>query len=250
MTVSSVLVESLVFLSVLATALASLPPGVMPCSTDGDLETYNNCVLQQVAVLRPYLPKGIASLKLPALDPLLLPSLTIDRNLDALKIKANMTQVHVYGVSNFLIDELKAHPKDLSVEMTLSLPELQVNGDYDIQGRILLLPLSGVGNFKGNFSGTKAHVMARGKETADKNGIQRVEIDDIELKIRVGDGTLTLKAPPRHTLAADAAAAFFNSNPRLVLDIASPIIEDTAVTISKALAARALGVLTKQEILP
>jgi len=51
-------------------------------------------------------------------------------------------------------------------------------------------------------------------------------------------------------ILADAAATFFNSNPRLVLDIASPIIEDTAATVSKALAARALSVLTKQELVP
>lgn len=50
--------------------------------------------------------------------------------------------------------------------------------------------------------------------------------------------------------AAEAAATFFNSNPRLVLDIASPIIEDTAATVSRALVARALNVLTKQELLP
>lgn len=51
-------------------------------------------------------------------------------------------------------------------------------------------------------------------------------------------------------ILANAASTFFNSNPRLVLDIASPIIEDTAATVSKALAARALSVLTKQELVP
>ena len=49
---------------------------------------------------------------------------------------------------------------------------------------------------------------------------------------------------------ADAAANFFNANPRLVLDIASPIIEDTAATISRALTARALSVFTKEELVP
>ena len=51
-------------------------------------------------------------------------------------------------------------------------------------------------------------------------------------------------------LSAEAAQTFFNANPRLVLDIASPIIEDTAATVCKALAARALSVLTKQELVP
>lgn len=51
-------------------------------------------------------------------------------------------------------------------------------------------------------------------------------------------------------ILAEAAETFFNANPRLVLDIISPIAEDTAATVSKALAARALSVLTKQELVP
>lgn len=61
---------------------------------------------------------------------------------------------------------------------------------------------------------------------------------------------LFLTFPCNFAFPADAAATFFNSNPRLVLDIASPIIEDTAATVSRALAARALGALTKEELLP
>lgn len=49
--------------------------------------------------------------------------------------------------------------------------------------------------------------------------------------------------------AADTAATFFNANPRLVLDIATPIIEDTSATIAKALVSRALSTFTKDELL-
>ncbi|XP_020720254.1 circadian clock-controlled protein daywake-like [Bombus affinis] len=231
-------------------AFSELPPGVQSCPRALDLPQYDRCVVQQLNAITPYLAKGIPSLKLPALDPLFLPSLTVDRNLDSLKIKANMSQIRVYGATNFVISDLKANPNDLSVRLKVQLPHVHVNGDYDVQGRLLLLPLNGAGSFKGNFTSTEAQVSAQGKEVTDKNGIQRIEIDKLVTKIRVGDGNIKLKAPPSHSVAADAAATFFNSNPRLVLDIASPIIEDTAATVSRALAARALGALTKEELLP
>ncbi|XP_015604905.1 circadian clock-controlled protein [Cephus cinctus] len=231
-------------------ALSELPPGVTACPTTKDLVQYNKCIMKQLEAITPFLAKGIPTLKLPALDPLLLPSLTVDRNLEALKIKANMTQIRVYGATNFLVDELKANPEDLTVTIRVQLPYIHVKGDYDVQGRLLLLPLNGVGSFKGNFTNTQAQVNAKGKEVADKNGIQRIQIDQLTTKIRVGDGNIKLRAQPSHALAADAAATFFNSNPRIVLDIASPIIEDTAATISRALAARALGVLKKEELIP
>ncbi|XP_015174296.1 PREDICTED: circadian clock-controlled protein-like [Polistes dominula] len=229
---------------------AELPAGVTGCPTTTDLQIFNKCVLKQVEAIVPYLAKGIPSLKLPPLDPLLLPSLTVDRNLEALKIKANMSQIHVYGATNFLLEELKANPNDLTVTLKVQLPHIHVRGDYDVQGRLFLLPLKGTGNFKGNFTNTEAIVNAKGKEVTDKNGVQRLEIDRLSTKIRVDHGNIKLKTPPSHTVAANAAATFFNSNPRLVLDIASPIIEDTAATISNALATRALSVLTKAELLP
>ncbi|KAL2747542.1 Circadian clock-controlled protein [Vespula maculifrons] len=232
------------------TADAMNAPGVTACPRTSDLPTYDKCVLKQLETITPFLAKGIPSLKLPPLDPLLLPSLTVDRNLEALKIKANMSQIRVYGATNFLVEELNANPHDLTVSIKVQLPHVHVKGDYDVHGRLLLLPLNGAGSFKGNFTNTEAKVNAQGKEITDKDGIQRLEIDKLDTKIRVGSGNIKLKAPPSHTVAADAAATFFNSNPRLVLDIASPIIEDTAATISRALAARALGVLTKAELVP
>lgn len=122
------------------------------CPRALDLPQYDRCVVQQLNAITPYLAKGIPSLKLPALDPLFLPSLTVDRNLDSLKIKANMSQIRVYGATNFVISDLKANPNDLSVRLKVQLPHVHVNGDYDVQGRLLLLPLNGAGSFKGNFS--------------------------------------------------------------------------------------------------
>ena len=134
--------------------IESVPPapGVQPCPPTNDLQQYNRCVMKQLKAITPYLAKGIPSLKLPALDPLFLPSLTVDRNLEALKIKANMSQIRVHGATNFLIDDLKANPNDLSVAIKVQLPHVHVKGDYDVQGRLLLLPLNGAGSFKGNFS--------------------------------------------------------------------------------------------------
>lgn len=102
--------------------------------------------------LTPHLAKGIPSMKLPALDPLFLPSLSVDRNLESLKIKANMSNIQVFGGSNFKIEDMDTDPNALTLSMRLRIPHIHVKGNYDVQGRLLLLPLAGVGSFKGNFS--------------------------------------------------------------------------------------------------
>lgn len=150
-----------------------LAPGVTACPRTGNPSEYDKCVLQQLQAITPYLAKGVPSLKLPALDPLFLPSLTVDRNLESLRIKANMSQIRVYGGTNYVVRELKANPNDLTVFIKALLPHLYVNGDYDVQGRLLLLPLSGLGNFKGNFSKCKCD------SAFEPNPGSKSELDDL-----------------------------------------------------------------------
>ncbi|XP_063991770.1 uncharacterized protein LOC135170149 [Diachasmimorpha longicaudata] len=227
-----------------------LPPGVQPCPRGSPPAEYDKCVLQQLELVTPQLVKGIPSLKIPPMDPLVLPSLVIDRNLDAIKVKANLTNVRVYGGTNYKIDELHAQPDALTVALKAQFPYIHVKGSYDVKGTLLLLTLNGNGGFKGNFTNTQVRVQAQGREVTDKNGIRRVQVHKLQTKIRVGNGNIQLQAQPQHKVAADAAASFFNGSPRLVLDIINPIIEETAQSIAKALAARAFGALTKDEILP
>lgn len=122
------------------------------CDTRLPRIQFNKCILEQVKILTPHVVKGARSLNLPPLDPFRIPSLFIDRQLDSLKIKANMRNVQVFGGMNYNIQELDADPKDLTATLKIYLPRIEVSGEYDIQGRLLLLPLNGVGTFKGNFS--------------------------------------------------------------------------------------------------
>lgn len=51
---------------------------------------------------------------------------------------------------------------------------------------------------------------ARGKEVKDSNGTEKIEIDRLLTKIRVGDGNIRLKAPPAHRPAGIKFSYFFN----------------------------------------
>lgn len=110
----------------------------------------------------PHLSKGVPSLKLPALEPLFLPSLVVDRNLESLKIKANLTQIRIYGATNYALHDMKANPNELTTSFKMQLPHVHINGDYDVQGRLLLVSLTGIGHFSGNFSKSECarHVLA------------------------------------------------------------------------------------------
>nr|CAD7417892.1 unnamed protein product [Timema poppensis] len=95
---------------------------------------------------------GIPKMQVPPAEPFVLPALQIDRDLDSLKIKAHLENIQAFGGSAFVVDKLSVDPHKLTLAMTVTVPSLYVVTDYDVNGRLLLVPLRGKGVFKGNFS--------------------------------------------------------------------------------------------------
>lgn len=94
----------------------------------------------------------IKRVNLPPTDPFHIPSLNIDRQLTFLNIKAKLRNVLAFGGRHYSIQQLNANPNDLTVTFKIYFPRLECSGEYDLQGKLLLLSLNNVGTFKGNFS--------------------------------------------------------------------------------------------------
>lgn len=65
------------------------------------------CITNSVNALRPYLKKGIPELDVPPLEPLLLDEVKLRSGPTQAKLNANITNVKVWGPSDFKILELK-----------------------------------------------------------------------------------------------------------------------------------------------
>ncbi|CAB0037351.1 unnamed protein product [Trichogramma brassicae] len=213
--------------------VGNFTPGVQVCPRN---ENYNECVKKQLEVLTPYLKKGIPAMKLPALDPLLLPSLTIDRNLESLKIKANMSNIQVFGGSNYIIDEIKANPDELTVSLKIQVPSVHVRGNYDVQGRLLLLPLAGIGTFKGNFN--NVHAKAQLKfQTVERRGRKLLYFPTMTTKVVIKDYTANFQPGITNPISLAINAVLENSRPE--------IIESMTPSLEKAISEKVLDVANR-----
>lgn len=50
---------------------------------------------------------GIPKMKIPGLEPLVIPALEINRNNDALQVKAKLKDIQAFGGTGFVINRLK-----------------------------------------------------------------------------------------------------------------------------------------------
>ncbi|XP_045542491.1 uncharacterized protein LOC106707611 [Papilio machaon] len=207
------------------------------------------CFLDAVETMRPKLKGGIPEVNIPALDPFTVPTLKLDRTASNLRLKANLRNMKAFGGSNFKIEKFKLNLNNKYLaEVRLSIPKLVVAGDYDVRGsRILTVDINGKGKIRGNFS--RIYVVAKGlAKPIVKDNVEYLQADKIITKVKIGHGQIALEDSDSPA-AATSAATFFNASPGVVLDILTPLIEETTAAVLKAFLNKILGSIPVKDIL-
>lgn len=75
----------------------------------------------------------------------------------------------------------------------LSFAKLSIEGDYDVDGKVILLRLQGSGPMTGNFTNCRGLVKLQAQMTPGEDGKTYLKVVDFKTKISVGQGLLKLK---------------------------------------------------------
>ncbi|XP_071860332.1 circadian clock-controlled protein daywake [Bombus fervidus] len=148
------------------------------------------CIKASVNYLKPKLKTGIPDYKIPSLEPLELKELVATAGGN---IKLMLKNVIVHGASNFTLLRTKANLDTLNFVVELDLPNLSIEGNYDVDGRIILLQIRGSGPMTGDFSNCKALVKLQMQMSKRDNGENYLKLTDLKTRISVGGGKLNLK---------------------------------------------------------
>lgn len=79
-------------------------------------------------------------------------------------------------------------------DFDLLLPILNAEGNYELNGNLLSLPLKGNGPFVGNFTNFMAFVKVEFEpyQNAEQDNIQFLRVKTLQVKVKVGKGKLKL----------------------------------------------------------
>ncbi|XP_067014527.1 protein takeout [Anabrus simplex] len=184
--------SSLVALLVLALTLAQgreIPDYINVCRrADPELA---QCIMNTVEEIRPRLADGIPDLNVPSIEPLLIKEIIVAGATNSL-FKVSATNVNAYGCSNFKITGMQADMEKYIFSFQLDLPLLNIDARYDVDGRILLIPIKGNGPMKLNITNTKADVLLNG-EVYQKDGDDYIRFPDMNIKFDIGKGSVKLE---------------------------------------------------------
>ncbi|XP_046393515.1 circadian clock-controlled protein daywake-like [Ischnura elegans] len=165
----------------------SIPSYIKVCRQSNP--NIEECIKNSIEKLRPYLVKGIPEFNIPSIEPLYIK--TINAN-QGQSLKITLKDVKAYGCSDFVINRLKMDLKSMSMDFGLNLPHLYIESNYEVDGKILLLPIRGRGPFTGNFTNCKGDVILRGG-LEKRGGKDYLKYKSMDINIHVGRGKMQLE---------------------------------------------------------
>nr|CAD7600937.1 unnamed protein product [Timema genevievae] len=131
-----------------------LPSYITPCKND---ENINACAKESAKKAIPYFINGDRKYHIPNLVPLIISELKINQEGNqAIGFNFVAKNATVLGINTVEVDEVMIDLKSGHVEYHLLFPRIEIECDYDVKGKILLLPISGHGS--GNITITNVKV--------------------------------------------------------------------------------------------
>lgn len=221
-----------VIVCVNAAPSSKLPKGFMQCKkNDPNLD---GCLMTGLQSAVPHLAKGVSSLGLIKMDPLRINSLLIDQGTGPVSIKLDFKNLDISNLKSIIFDKLHYNKETYTIDAELHPQKtIVLEGDYEISGKVLILPIIGKGKCKINLDVAKL-VGTIQMKTVEKNGNKHLEIVNISWKFTPTKLNLKFENLFNGDKAlGDNMNVFLNENWRELLIELQPAIEEVFASAFK-----------------
>ncbi|XP_077289009.1 protein takeout-like [Arctopsyche grandis] len=227
---------------------AEIPDYIKICQrTDPEVD---KCIINSIDKIRPKLVEGIPELNVPAIEPLNMKEIVLSRGPKGALLEATMSNVKVWGPSNFKILELKSDLRRNRFDYKFLLPHLHFEGNYKMDMQILLLNLHGKGDIIGNFTNYLCDVTMKGHKIM-RDGEEYLEFDKMKIKLTVGDAQIHLSnlfnGDP---VLGEATNRIINENSKVFIGEISPVLEKSLAELFTDISNKITLKFTYKELFP
>ncbi|XP_075222130.1 protein takeout-like [Lycorma delicatula] len=142
----------------------------------------NACMKIALKSALPDLIKGIPSLGVLPIDPLNIMNLGIKQGSGPVSIDLTFININMTGIGSLVLRSVDTNWDEYKLETRVDLIEpIVLQGDYKINGKVLILPISGIGKCKLTLSNVTAFIGVYGKELI-RNKKSYMEVTDLKFR--------------------------------------------------------------------
>nr|BCX71430.1 adult-specific protein A2 [Ischnura senegalensis] len=209
-----------------------------------------NCIKRSIEDLRPQLVKGIPELNVPALEPLVLPEVVVSRGSNTANFKAVGKNVKVFGAGSFEIQDIKVDLDKNIFKAVITIPKLFFDADYEVDAKILVLPLKGRGPMTANATNVKGDIEMKGS-IVEKDGEKYLKFNNVDLKVDIANYRVHLDGLfGGDKVLGEATNAALNEGSRDFIQALTPVIEKTTGDILMKIANQITETFTYDQLFP
>ncbi|XP_060524232.1 uncharacterized protein LOC132700735 [Cylas formicarius] len=204
------------------------PEFVKTCMITKPKEEFINCSTHSVQILFNEIPKGNKDIGLQVLDPLKVPFVKILQGGGGpVTVNASLTNVTVLGFGHTEITFNSVDPETYDFYTKLHLPRLRIDGNYDLLGRILVIPLRGKGVCW--FDASDLNIDVKSDVIMQKHhGFYFYNVTKVHVQFSIGGLKLHLgNLFEGRKLLEESTNAYLNANWRPVAESLNPILSKT-----------------------
>lgn len=210
----------------------------------------NNCVKETIEQLRSQLKSGIPQLKMSSLDPMFIPKISIFQVSGPVSIDSTFTNLYITGIANIDIKQVTADLDNYRLDLQVAIPYLYTAADYTLNGRILVLPISGSGDSWNNYTDVTATGSLIGhKESRD--GKEYMKLDQFKFSIEVAHADIRFnKLFNGNKELGDAMNKVLNTNWETVFKELKPVVDEAFTAILTDVARKVFDSFPFAELFP
>lgn len=179
--------------------------------------------------MKPYLRKGIPALGIPKCEPLHLDEIEIDQSSGPIYIRAIYNNVSIFGGTDFVPKSIRLDLDKNVIRLKLFIPRLEMVSNYVMDGRIMMLSITGNGLGHGNFTDIDVIVTIQMERYLnERTGSIHQSVDDIYVDFEIGHATVHLdNLFDGDEMLSGAMNLFLNDNWSTIIAEIRPKLEET-----------------------
>lgn len=227
---------------------AKLPNYITPCKrNDPD---FDKCVVKQGQAAIPQFAKGVQKFRVPVLDPMEIVELRVNQGNNQIGLQLILKNIKMHGMGHAKFVSAKTDFDKKYAIYKLHHDKVVMLSDYEVDGKILVLPIKG--NGKSNITITDINIEIDQRwEIIKKNGKDHVNITDYKLKMTNGRSYFKLENlfNGDKTLG-DNMNAFLNENWKEVTEDVGPAITEGLEKVFAQVTKNLVNAVSYDELYP
>ncbi|KAL0281493.1 UNVERIFIED_CONTAM: hypothetical protein PYX00_002465 [Menopon gallinae] len=210
----------------------------------------SECMKNSAHSIRSKLGKGIKQLRIPKMDPMIIPKVHLASGGGPVSLDSTFTNVEVEGLSNYEIKNINIDFDRKEIQAEAFVPVLNMKSQYETNGKILNLPITGSGDSHSKYTGVKANIKLKFKPE-NRNGQEywNLEKSDFDVDVQHADIYLDNLFNGNKQLG-DTMNTLIAENWQLVFQEMKPAVRDTVNALVSDMTSKVFNHFSLEELFP